>query len=46
MIKSFIVNLSIILGVLGVGFLYFLVVIINIFIGIKLDKKKKEEDFN
>lgn len=46
MTKSFIVNLSTISGVLGVGFLYLPAAIINIFIGIKLDKKKKEEDLN
>ncbi|KFI01465.1 hypothetical protein MOD48_15215 [Bacillus spizizenii] len=46
MTKNFIVNLSTISGVLGVGFLYLPAAIINIFIGIKLDKKKKEEDLN
>ncbi|MCY8869067.1 hypothetical protein [Bacillus inaquosorum] len=43
MTKSYIVSLSTILGILGVGFLYVPAAIINIFIGIKLDKKKKEE---
>ncbi|MBY4604153.1 MULTISPECIES: hypothetical protein [Bacillus] len=46
MTKSFIVSLSTISGIMGVGFLYLPAAIINIFIGIKLEKKKKEEDLN
>lgn len=46
MTKSFIVNLSTISGITGVGFLYLPAAIINILIGIKLDKKKKEEGLN
>ncbi|MFT4400695.1 hypothetical protein ACMX2I_11800 [Bacillus sp. SW14] len=46
MTKSYIIIASTILGTLGVGFLYLSAAIINIFISIKLDKKKKEEDLN
>ncbi|WP_313886378.1 hypothetical protein [Bacillus sp. RHFS10] len=45
MTKSYIIIVSTI-GTLGVGFLYLSAAIINIFISIKLDKKKKEEDLN
>ncbi|WP_439846232.1 hypothetical protein M8C22_10890 [Bacillus spizizenii] len=44
--KSYIVSLSTILGILGVGILYLPAAIINIFISIKLDTKKKEVDLN
>ncbi|MCY9377342.1 hypothetical protein MOF34_20265 [Bacillus sp. T17B1] len=46
MTKSFIVSLSTISGITGVGFLYLPAAIINILISIKLDKKKKEEGLN
>ncbi|MFH0347679.1 hypothetical protein ACHADS_14210 [Bacillus vallismortis] len=46
MTKCYIIIVSTILGTLGVGFLYLPAAIINIFISIKLDKKKKEEDLN
>ncbi|AUZ26676.1 hypothetical protein C1T28_03375 [Bacillus subtilis] len=43
MTKSYIVSLSTISGILGVGFLYFPAAIINIFLSVKLNKKKKED---
>ncbi|MCY8473018.1 hypothetical protein [Bacillus halotolerans] len=46
MTKSFIISSSTILGILGVGFLYFPAALINILIAFKLNKKKEREFFN
>ncbi|WP_276735113.1 hypothetical protein [Bacillus sp. (in: firmicutes)] len=43
MTKNYIVSLSTISGILGVGFLYFPAAIINIFLSVKLNKKKKKD---
>ncbi|MDL5611027.1 hypothetical protein [Bacillus halotolerans] len=46
MTKSYIISSSTILGILGVGFLYFPAALINILIAFKLNKKKEREFFN
>lgn len=43
MTKNYIVSLSTILGILGVGFIYFPAAFINILLSITLDKQKKED---
>ncbi|MBV5120337.1 hypothetical protein JTE85_00365 [Bacillus halotolerans] len=45
MTKSYIISSSAILGILGVGFLYFPAALINILIAFKLNKKKREGNF-
>ncbi|UUI86148.1 hypothetical protein NPA28_09825 [Bacillus halotolerans] len=45
MTKSYIISSSAILGILGVGFLYFPAALINIKIAFKLNKKKREGNF-
>ncbi|MEW5067951.1 hypothetical protein ABVK62_09320 [Bacillus subtilis] len=43
MTKNYIVSLSTILGILGVGLIYFPAAFINILLSITLDKQKKED---
>lgn len=43
MTKNYVVSLSTILGILGVGFIYFPAAIINVLLGITLDRQKKED---